>query len=168
MKQGNMLSTAAWAVLFCGLLFSPLTAAEVYRWTDENGVTHFSQTPPPAGQEAEVEEVPDPATGAAAQQAAGIDFDGAQTDLEESPAAGGEMSAAERRRQELAEKANQRRAQQEALEAGCAQARARLAQIEPSRRVYYENEEGETVRMDDEARVAEVEQLHNFISRNCP
>ena len=28
---------------------APLAASEVYSWKDARGVTHYSQTPPPAG-----------------------------------------------------------------------------------------------------------------------
>ena len=33
-------------VLLCGLVASVVHATEVYRWVDENGVVHFSQTAP--------------------------------------------------------------------------------------------------------------------------
>lgn len=33
-------------VFLCGLLASVVHATEVYRWVDENGVVHFSQTAP--------------------------------------------------------------------------------------------------------------------------
>jgi hypothetical protein len=37
-------------LLAAALVFSGVAAAsgEVYRWTDENGVTHYSDTPPPS------------------------------------------------------------------------------------------------------------------------
>ncbi len=41
--------SAVWllsSILFC----LPLFAQEIYRWVDENGVTHFSQSPPPASE----------------------------------------------------------------------------------------------------------------------
>jgi len=36
-------------VMIGSLLCSPVLAAKFYRWTDENGVTHYTQTPPPDG-----------------------------------------------------------------------------------------------------------------------
>lgn len=162
MKHGNLRSIAVLLSLICGLIASPVIFAEVYRWTDENGVTHFSQTPPPEGQDAEIEDLPVTPPAEGADQAAGIDFDGAGN-------AGGEtMSAAEERRQELAEARARQRSEAQALETACAEARTRLARVEPSRRVFYTNEQGETVRMDDEQRVAEVEQLRDFLAGNCP
>jgi hypothetical protein len=35
------------SLALAALASQPLCATEVYRWTDENGVVHFSQTPPP-------------------------------------------------------------------------------------------------------------------------
>jgi hypothetical protein len=37
------------SVLVCSLLSLSVAAAEVFRWTDENGQVHFSQRPPPGG-----------------------------------------------------------------------------------------------------------------------
>ncbi|NYZ62287.1 DUF4124 domain-containing protein [Luteimonas deserti] len=54
---------------------APLVAGEVYSWRDANGVTHYSQTPPPSGTRFEVRDltgrtaVPTP-TAAAATPAA--------------------------------------------------------------------------------------------------
>lgn len=31
------------------LLVAPLACAQVYKWTDAHGTTHYSETPPPAG-----------------------------------------------------------------------------------------------------------------------
>jgi uncharacterized protein (DUF2126 family) len=31
------------------LLVAPLVSAQVYKWTDAKGTTHFSESPPPAG-----------------------------------------------------------------------------------------------------------------------
>ena len=32
------------------LLMTPLATAEVYKWVDEEGITHYSQQPPPGGE----------------------------------------------------------------------------------------------------------------------
>jgi hypothetical protein len=55
----------------CLLALPPVAAAEVFRWTDENGRVHYGQRPPPTG--AERLDLPQPAAGAA-----GIDADAAQ------------------------------------------------------------------------------------------
>ncbi len=167
MKHGTVCTRTARAVFIAALLMAPALSAEIYRWTDENGVTHFSQTPPPDGQEAEIEDVPDtPAE--AAVEGAGIDFDGAQSNRAEGPEGTDTLSAAEQKRQEIAERHADARAAREELERLCNQTRSRLARIEPNRRVYYTNDEGETVRMDDEERVTEVEELRTYLAENCP
>ncbi|HET7796959.1 MAG TPA: DUF4124 domain-containing protein [Nevskia sp.] len=41
----------AWRLLIPGILCACITAhAGAYRWTDENGVTHYADAPPPKGQ----------------------------------------------------------------------------------------------------------------------
>ena len=37
------------ALLATGLLAMPAAAQELYQWKDANGVTHYSDTPPPTG-----------------------------------------------------------------------------------------------------------------------
>lgn len=39
------------ALLATGLVALPAAAQELYQWKDANGVTHYSDTPPPAGAE---------------------------------------------------------------------------------------------------------------------
>ena len=168
MKQGNLCLVSACAVMLCGFLASSQAHSDVYRWTDENGVTHFSETPPPGGQEAQVEDIPDGVPGPVDDES-GIDPASVMNDnsVPSDQAAADTMSPADLKRQAMAEKRAQRQADQKALEAECRQVKSRLAQIEPSRRVYYVNEEGETVRMDDEQRVGEVDELQDFIDKNC-
>lgn len=162
MKQGSTCSRAASWVLVCTLFASPAIFAQVYTWTDENGVTHFSQLPPPAGQEAALEEVPDFTPPDGENSDAGLAGD----DMSQGPADAG-PSPADLERQQIARQYAQRRADQAELDAACNQARERLAQIEPSRRVFYQDENGETTRWDDEERVAAVQQLHDFLDENC-
>lgn len=42
-----------WIAGLCMLLMAPLCRAEIYKWVDENGTTHFSDSKPGAGQQAE-------------------------------------------------------------------------------------------------------------------
>ena len=46
MKMSKGLLTTA-VVLILVLMGSPVVAQKMYKWTDENGVVHFSETPPP-------------------------------------------------------------------------------------------------------------------------
>ncbi len=47
-------------IVFTLLISAPL-AAKTYRWVDENGVTVYSQKPPPAGPVIEIKPPPPPA-----------------------------------------------------------------------------------------------------------
>ena len=164
MKQGNARLTTtrriSGLVLVVCALVSPLGLAEVYKWTDENGVTHYSETPPPAEYQTEAQEIDGLDVDIDQQMPANDGPDG-------SDAAGTELSAADQVRQELAEAREAKADERAAKEALCSDTQQRLAQLEPSRRVFYTNDEGETVRMDDEERVAEVERLRNIQSNDC-
>lgn len=152
------------------MLASPAALAkEIYTWTDENGVVHYVDKPP-GNPEAKAMEAPEAyRPGSVSAQPA---------DPEDSPSGGApageaggspdqQLSPADAKRQELAAAAEQRNAQRTQLAAVCAQARSQLAEIEPNRRVFYENEQGETVRMDDVERAQRVEQLKQIIAENC-
>lgn len=152
------------AVMLAG---GPLGAAEVYTWTDEEGVLHFSDKPRTDGQSEtiEAEEAYRPGTGdvysqpaepAEAPEAAAADA------TAEAP-----VSAAAARREEQALKREQRREAQAELDRLCAQHRQRLEQMEPSRRVFYTDASGETVRLDDEERVGLVEESKAYLAENC-
>jgi len=43
------------------LITTTLTAGKMYRWVDENGVTQYTQSPPPSGEASEVKPPPPPA-----------------------------------------------------------------------------------------------------------
>ena len=61
----TMTRHAGWLVIYLLLWSSPPAAADLYHWTDAQGVRHFSNTPPPEGADATVllEEIPyDPET----------------------------------------------------------------------------------------------------------
>ena len=170
MKHARLLYGWIGLALVAGSVATPLLADEMYSWTDENGVRHFSSLPPPPGLEATVSDLPDsvpvPAVDVdypdATDSTASVADDAfsAEQDTEE-------LSAADQYRQQIADTRAEQRSAQAEMDQACIQARNRLAQIEPSRRVFYTDESGETVRMDDEERVGEVETLSDFISSHC-
>lgn len=144
--------------MFVFTLNSSPVMAEVYKWTDENGVTHFSQMPPPDGQEAERQDFPDHQLETTENMPANEDSDNADPEA---------LSAADQYRQELAASRKKNAEERAANESLCQNIELRLSQIEPSRRVFYTNESGETIRMDDEERVAEVARLKELQSTLC-
>ena len=134
-----------------------LAAAEIYTWTDANGVVHYSQTPPPQGQ-GEAIEAPE----AYKPGSVSVEPPAAETGAGEPT-----LTAAQARRQQMDEQreANrERRAQNEQL---CNLYRQRLEQLEPARRVFYTDETGQQVRMDDDQRIALIEEARTFVDENC-
>lgn len=158
-------SSSAKVLLLIGALLaatSPLALAqEVYTWTDENGVVHFSDTRP-AETPAETIQMDATPGGASYSEPAGETTAPPAATEGEAP-----LSAAQQRRQKIAEDRQARREEQAATAAMCDRHRKRLEQMEPARRVYYTDENGEQVRMDDIQRVALVEESRNYLAENC-
>lgn len=125
----------------------------MYTWTDENGVVHFSDRAP-EGREVQAQQLPEsPLPGSVSPTLdAGSDS---------------QPSVAQQRREEIARKTDEARARREQQQAECTAMRAELARIEPNRRVFFTNEQGETERMDDVVRTDRVAELRDLISRNC-
>jgi hypothetical protein len=150
---------------------SPLAAAEVYTWTDADGVLHFSDTPRPDGQSETIEAEEAYRPGTADAYPAPAAPSSSEQESPEVPALteSGEPppSAAEAQREERARQREERRAAQAEQDRLCAQHRQRLEQVEPSRRVFYTDASGETVRLDDEERVRLVEESRDFLAKNC-
>jgi len=124
---------------------------KMYQWTDQDGVVHFSDVAP-EGQAATARDMPMDATPATASPY-------------QQPGSG--PSAAQQRREDIARKSEQSKAMQAARESECAAWQAEVDRLEPNRRVYYTNEQGETERMDDVARTNRVAELKAQIARNC-
>jgi hypothetical protein len=146
---------------------SASTAAEVYTWTDDDGTVHYSDTPRATGQmeTLEVEEIYRPGSVAGPAAPAGVPT----VTPEASPEAEAEvtLSAAEQRRQDIASERSERREQQAEVERLCGLHRQRMEQMEPARRVFYVDEQGESVRMDDEQRMALIDESKDFLAKNC-
>lgn len=124
---------------------------KMYQWTDQDGVVHFSDMAP-EGQDAQARDLPEEAAPATASPYQG--------------AASG-PSAAQQRREEIARNTEAAKVKQATRAAECAAWQAEVDRLEPNRRVFYTNEQGETERMDDVARTNRVAELKAQIARNC-
>jgi hypothetical protein len=133
-------------------LVTSVQAQSMYTWTDENGVVHFSDVEP-QGQQAQEQQIP-------------IEDTPSTPDPYSSP---GETqpSYADQRRQQL--EANSKAAQQEQSRntSRCASWQAEVNRLEPNRRVFYTNDQGETERMDDIQRTNRVAELKAQLAQNC-
>ena len=131
------------AALACALAIAvPAWAEAVYKWVDDKGVTHFSQTPPDTAtaQKLEVRTAP----GSPAPDAAS---DGAKKDGDAKP------PRTEAQKKERAERCKQA---QEALE--------KLNNPEP---VVRYGEKGEQIPVGDDERPAFIEQVKKVIGQQC-
>jgi hypothetical protein len=126
---------------------------QMYSWTDDNGVVHFTDERP-VGQEVTVHDIPDSEPAAAASPTLPTDE-------------ANEPSLAQQRRDEIAQRRQENREQAAVIEAECAAKRAEVERLEPHRRVFFTNEEGETERMDDVERTNQVAEARAFIEANC-
>ena len=148
-------SFALFALLLCAALAAPgdglAQEKKMYKWTDQDGVVHFTDTAP-EGVEIAPQDLPRNRASSAANPY---------------PAAGNGPSAAQQRREEIARNSEQARTRQATLERECAAWQAEVDRLEPNRRVFFTNEQGETERMDDVARTNRVAELKAQIARNC-
>ncbi len=160
-------------LLLLSIVSANTIANEVYTWTDADGVVHYGDKAP-RGQKAQtititessrlsttVDDSPHGDTQPDSVSAANTMNDSAEQ--ESIP----EQSIADAKREAIAKSRMERREKKAEMDRMCAKHSERLASIEPSRRVFYEDESGETVRMDDEERVDLIEESKVFIAENC-
>lgn len=134
----SLIGRALLIPVLAGLLAGPLGAAEVYKWVDENGVVHYTDTPPERRQAEPVEISPPAATApppeASAPEQAATDSNWYEQWLAEQR----ERKALERQRRE--EKTTVRRDEQTHMLEQCAQARQRLRILETQCPVFFDGQ----------------------------
>jgi len=128
-------------------------SAQVYKWMDEQGRTHYGERPPQNAKAQAVEQRlanPGPAAGKPA------------------PSSWKEKDLEFRSRRIQAEQAETRQKQQEtaALQA-CNQARDALAQTKTARRMYRLDEKGQRVYQNEEERQASMVQMERRVEQLC-
>jgi len=150
-----------YSLIFLALLVVVLTlGATVYKWVDEKGVTHYSETPPASEQRAKKIEVQpsSPAAGAEAGrkswQEKEVEFQKRQAEREEA-----------RKQEQAAEAAARRDAR--IREERCAAAKKNLETLQIRRPVYRLDEKGERVYLDDPGRAAEIARMKKEIETYC-
>lgn len=137
---------ALWALLIPA-------SAQVYKWVDANGRTHYGERPPQNAKAQEVEtRLANPAPPAAK--------DGASSWKEK------DLEFRGRRIQAEQAEIKQKQEQAAALQA-CNQARDNLAQMKSARRMYRLDENGARVFQDDEERQASIARLERLVAERC-
>jgi hypothetical protein len=126
-------------------LSSPSMAAQVYKWVDAQGVTHFDSQPPP-GLPATTIVTPAPPPGKLPAPA-------------QNGTIGDQQAIDKSVKKQVAE-------QQAELNVFCEQARTNLAQLQNNPRLR-EEVEGQMRRLDDEQRQARINETQKQIADNC-
>jgi hypothetical protein len=124
---------------------------KMYSWTDENGTVHFSESRPD-GQDVREQSIP---------QGAPPATNNPYQDVDAGP------SYAQQRRDEIAQKNEDAQANKAVKDIECTAWQTEVDRLEPNRRDFYTNDEGETVRMDDVERTNRVANLKSEIAKNC-
>ena len=152
MKSG-LFTTAAALLAAVFMLSAHAQNGKMYSYKDENGTIVFTDQPP---QDRNVQSQ---------------DIPGGQPPQGDNPYAdaGAEAvpSAAQQRREEITRDRREARLAQAERESQCAAWQAEVERLEPHRRHFYENDKGETVRMDDVERVNRVADLKQKIAADC-
>lgn len=148
----------------------------IYSWTDENGVKHFSDRAP-AETEAAVEEIPitvpqspDTSPDTEGDESSATLNNEATQEVLPDPAVTGDteqLSYADQQRQEIEARRQAQREKQAERQRICLKAQDQLARIESSRRVFYTDEEGNNTRLDDDERVRMVEENKQLVAEYC-
>ncbi|MCI0563213.1 MAG: DUF4124 domain-containing protein [Nitrososphaera sp.] len=146
-------------LLLVSFLVVVTAGADVYKWVDDKGVTHYSETPPPGRKAQPVEmspRIPEKATQEAQEKL--------QRFLRE-----------QQRREDIQKEQNEEQRQQKVAKQGeqaekrqrCLKAKQQLGLLEQQRPAYRVNERCEWVFLDDSARLAEIERFKREIEANC-
>ena len=126
---------------------------KMYSYVDENGTVVFTDKKP-VDRDVSAQAVPagPPPTGGNPYAQA---------------AEGQQPSAAQQQRADIAQKSEDSRVARAESQAQCAAWQEEVDRLEPHRRVFYTDENGETVRMDDVERTNRVAELKAQIAASC-
>ncbi len=136
------------------LLLSTAVAGKAYRWVDENGLTHYTQTPPPDKPATAIEPPPPPVVGG--QKA----WDQLDRQWQEN-----ETRKETVQKQQLQE--SEEAKLQAAREANCNAARNNLENLQGPPRRLVRSSDGEYRRMDPAERQQQIEKAEQMIEENC-
>lgn len=152
-----MMRIAASMVVMAVVLGAGDTHAAVYRWVDDHGQVHYTQTPPPPENKDRGTEMrtTGPATGAR-QQA-----------QQRSTAIGERLKALRENRETTKKERSERTAEIERKATNCSAARSNLAQLENRRLRRVADADGNVAVLTEEARQERMAEAREQISKNC-
>lgn len=136
------------------LLLAPPAMARLYKWVDENGVTQYTQTPPPKGDFNQLRPPPKPA----------VDPEQAQSELNK------RLESFQQRRDEASKgkaEADKKAAEKAGKDAKCKQARKNQQYLETHSRVRETDTAGKVTLLPEEQRQARIKQATDAIKEYC-
>jgi len=141
--------------LMSGMIgFSTIQAGNAYRWVDENGVTHYTQTPPP---DKSATRIPPPPPPSSDGQKAWDQLDRRWQENEI------RNDARQKQEQKAAEEADV----QAAREKNCQAARNNLEILQSTPRKLIRTPDGEYHRIDPAVRQEQIEKAEKMVQENC-
>lgn len=151
----NKLFYTVTAATLCSLLcLSSPAMARLYKWVDENGVTQYTETPPPKGDFSSVKPPPKPA----------VDPQRAQDDLEK------RVDAFQQRRDDSAKgkaEANKKATEKAEMAAKCEKARKNLTFLQSHARIRTTDKDGSATQLSEEKRQEKIKQANEAIKEYC-
>jgi len=139
-------------IIIMASLFSHQSIAKIYKWVDENGKTHYTQSPPPGDTQAEPLKLNTK-----------VDTESAQKQLEDQKNKADDLQTERHKKAEVAQKKKELAAQKEAR---CQQAKASKASFERPR-VNAVNDDGSRRIMGDEERLEGLTKAIKEVKEAC-
>ncbi len=134
-------------------------SAEIYKWVDEDGKVHYSDSPPPDVVTEKIEPPPAASREGARRMQAATDL------LIEQQRASADQRAQEREEKRLRQDIAEEQAIDRAIR--CSGARRSLYALLQPRAAFTTNERGERVYIPDTFRQAEIEEQKRVVAANC-
>lgn len=151
----NKLFSTVTAAIFGALLCLTTPAmAKLYKWVDENGVTQYTQTPPPKADFSQVNPPSKPA----------VDPQKAQSDLEK------RLEVFQGRRDDVAKgkaESDKKAAEKAEKTAKCKKARKNLTNLQTHARVRNTDKDGKVTLLSEEKRQEKITQANKAIKEYC-
>ena len=157
--RGRAARAALLTVLLGVVLGSGLSAAQVYKWVDDKGVTHYSESPPPDKKEqAKKLNTTTPSgfgvsSAKEAKSAADLEADFKQRRIARDEQDRKETKAADDERKDAVKR--------------CGKARQSLGELRAPVPLYDINEKGEKVYLEDDQRKIQIDETEAAIKRYC-
>lgn len=144
-------------IMAAGIVVSAVSQAAIYRWVDEQGQVHYTETPPPAGNQDRGTRVRTlgPPTGAVEQG------------RQRSQAIQEQLKSIEKARAEANEKQARQAEDSARREANCEAAKSNLAKLEVRTNRRFQDSDGNVTMMTEEERLRKMEEAREQIEKNC-